>query len=470
MAIYYVDSSITDTNVASGTPDFTTYNPVTFATDTGTDSVYKTIADVKAATFVAGDNILFRRGDTWAEDWDIAMGGVSGNVITIGSYGTGDLPKLQYLHQWGNGEYFLTIENIEFLGSAGAGNIIQIYGGHDITIQNCKIDTNGVDLSTLLNISSSITNRIVYNINVINCIGDGGGVTSGFNVAGDNSGAHDILFENNTITNCTEIGLQAYATSSDVYNITFRRNTVSNTSLLNGAAHGINVGWTIRDVIVERNYCFDNAGFGIVMDAGVHDVVVKNNLCVNNGNNIGGQGDTYGEIYHIKFYNNTLVYGAGTTYAGLFLNIAQGGHDITFKNNIIVSNDSRQEIMDNHDNFTNIVSDYNCFQEKLDPNGARFRYNNTNIYLAAWQAVGQDLHSIALDPQLAADYTLKSNSPCIDAGVDVGVTSDYAGITRPQRNACDIGAYEAIKSNLDIVRVKKSNLKRNFFNNSFFNV
>jgi len=56
---YYVDSVITDTNPASATPDFTTYNPTTFETTGGSNSVYKTIADVNLKSFGAGDNIYF---------------------------------------------------------------------------------------------------------------------------------------------------------------------------------------------------------------------------------------------------------------------------------------------------------------------------------------------------------------------------------------------------------------------------
>ena len=49
-------------------------------------------------------------------------------------------------------------------------------------------------------------------------------------------------------------------------------------------------------------------------------------------------------------------------------------------------------------------------------------------------------HSIASDPRLNADYTLQADSPCKGAGVNVGVTTDYAGTTRA--NPPSIGAYE----------------------------
>jgi peptidoglycan/xylan/chitin deacetylase (PgdA/CDA1 family) len=41
-----------------------------------------------------------------------------------------------------------------------------------------------------------------------------------------------------------------------------------------------------------------------------------------------------------------------------------------------------------------------------------------------------------------ADFRLLSTSPCINAGVDVGLTTDYAGAKVPRGRAPDIGAYE----------------------------
>src|SRR4030043_693444 len=88
-ATYFVDSSVTDTNVASATPDFTTYNHATFETTGGMDSVFKTIADINAfAALQPGDSVLFRRNQTWAEVLTIPASGTAGNPITFGAFGT----------------------------------------------------------------------------------------------------------------------------------------------------------------------------------------------------------------------------------------------------------------------------------------------------------------------------------------------------------------------------------------------
>ncbi len=84
---YYVDSSVADTNIASATPDFTRYNPVTFSTSTGSASVFKTLADLNAKTFAPGDFVYFKRGDSWFGQLNCDSGTSNG---TTGVYCMGD--------------------------------------------------------------------------------------------------------------------------------------------------------------------------------------------------------------------------------------------------------------------------------------------------------------------------------------------------------------------------------------------
>jgi len=92
-ATYYVDNTITDTNVGSATPDCTNYNTTTYTCSGGSLSAYATIADINAfSTLAAGDSVLFRKGQTWREQLTVPASGTSGNVITFGAYGTSDIP------------------------------------------------------------------------------------------------------------------------------------------------------------------------------------------------------------------------------------------------------------------------------------------------------------------------------------------------------------------------------------------
>jgi hypothetical protein len=46
-------------------------------------------------------------------------------------------------------------------------------------------------------------------------------------------------------------------------------------------------------------------------------------------------------------------------------------------------------------------------------------------------------------PLLRPDYQLQGGSPCRDAGIDIGVAVDIAGVSRPVAKGFDMGAYEA---------------------------
>jgi hypothetical protein len=65
-------------------------------------TAWRTLAKVNDTTFSAGDNILFRRGDTWSVATDTYLAcynnGTSLNRITYGAYGSGALPVLTARH------------------------------------------------------------------------------------------------------------------------------------------------------------------------------------------------------------------------------------------------------------------------------------------------------------------------------------------------------------------------------------
>lgn len=68
-------------------------NAATYRVATDGSGNYTTIAQVNAASFSAGDSVLFRRGDTWRGTLLLPSGGSSGNHVIYGAYGTGPKPK-----------------------------------------------------------------------------------------------------------------------------------------------------------------------------------------------------------------------------------------------------------------------------------------------------------------------------------------------------------------------------------------
>src|SRR5512143_2008920 len=57
-------------------------------------TAWKTISKVNGSTFVAGDQILFKRGCVWNERLTPPSSGTSGNPIVFDAYGGGEAPTL----------------------------------------------------------------------------------------------------------------------------------------------------------------------------------------------------------------------------------------------------------------------------------------------------------------------------------------------------------------------------------------
>jgi len=61
---------------------------------TSVSTPWKTISKVNSETFEPGDQILFKRGETWRETLNVPSSGAPGNPIVFGAYGTGAKPKI----------------------------------------------------------------------------------------------------------------------------------------------------------------------------------------------------------------------------------------------------------------------------------------------------------------------------------------------------------------------------------------
>jgi hypothetical protein len=60
---------------------------------TSAGSAWQTAARVNAQTLVAGDSVLFKRGDVWNESLVPGASGATGNPITFDAYGVGAAPN-----------------------------------------------------------------------------------------------------------------------------------------------------------------------------------------------------------------------------------------------------------------------------------------------------------------------------------------------------------------------------------------
>jgi hypothetical protein len=127
-------------------------------------------------------------------------------------------------------------------------------------------------------------------------------------------------------------------------------------------------------------------------------------------------------------YNNTVI--GGEIGIALHWDGSPGAIYWTFKNNIIdniISGGANVNIRTNH---TNYIFDNNCYDTSVN-----FVYNASSKTFTQWKTnTGQDVHSVQTTPQLInsggaspADYKLQTSSQCIQAGTNVGLTTDYLG-------------------------------------------
>jgi len=180
--------------------------------------------------------------------------------------------------------------------------------------------------------------------------------------------------------------------------------------------------------------------------------VARNNIVVATGG--AGVGTYSGS--NVRFENNTL-YDVARQYNGA-LYIAWNSRSvpsqqIAFKNNIVIVTSARPMFY-SIGLSDQLVSDANLY---FRPAGGSYGFWSENAAtanywtsIAAWQSgLSADQHSMVGDPRLdpVILYRPLAGSPAIDHGLTLAdVTVDYAGTTRPQGSAYDIGAFEVPSS------------------------
>jgi hypothetical protein len=157
-------------------------------------------------------------------------------------------------------------------------------------------------------------------------------------------------------------------------------------------------------------------------------------------------------VFENEIYNNLIV-GCENSFA--LLHDAKGTN--TIKNNISF-NPTKFHVMLHKDFFRygDLDMDYNSFfPEAVEAvNGFGLLYirgKSPNIVrekkkFSEWQELGYDLLSNFDNPRFknpkAWNYHLLDDSPCIDAGVNVGLSHDIEGVFVPQGSRPDIGLFE----------------------------
>jgi len=188
-----------------------------------------------------------------------------------------------------------------------------------------------------------------------------------------------------------------------------------------------------HDILFDANYC-DNpttlpelslAGKAFQVEGGAYNLVLRNNITVSTLIAI------FKSSHDISVVNNTFIGNPSDQYSqGIQLTDSP---DFTIENNIFAYQENGTgSILLDSGSSSGLTVGYNCvFRSQGDP----------------WRP--PDPHDVwGLDPLFvdggAGDFHLRSGSPCIDNGADLGdaVRKDFDGNRRPRGSGYDIGAYE----------------------------
>ncbi|MDD5387606.1 MAG: choice-of-anchor Q domain-containing protein [Sulfuricurvum sp.] len=417
---------------------------------------YTTFAAANTAAS-AGDTIAAKCGLTYREQI-IPINGTASAYTTYTSYGTGAKPLILGSKQennltdwtdlgsniWSNNDTSFTVDvgNIIFNNESSCGVkkkteaelLTQGDFWYDFTNDLIKIYSVGNPASVYTNIECALRQGIVK-INYSHHI-----IIDGIDIRyGASNGIEGRSLNNITIKNCN---LSFIGGGDQLEDHTVR------------FGNGINFWQGASDLLVEK--CF----FENVMDCAFTNQGDGNNYSVSNINYKNNIADKCKWMYE-KFYTGTNITGNNIhvthntfTNAGSEWGSAQRWDtsiskffvsqldtaiytNCTFKNNIMSGSDGvaiRTNAVADANDFD---MDYNCYN--VTTVGKIISTDYTT--LADWQlATSQDAHSIAADPLLNSNYKPLNGSPCINAGEDVGVNTDYYGKSRV--GTADIGAIE----------------------------
>jgi len=267
----------------------------------------------------------------------------------------------------------------------------------------------------------------------------------------------------NTIEYCATYGVKLEDANND--HNTIDGNTISNTRLINGCV-GIQLFSSSNNTISNNtsSYCYDSIKLSAgsadniiknntvhhsvddgmdIIGAGTDDNIIRYNLAYSNGNSgikVHDNADSNEIYYNISYentpyqyqddaggnswYNNVGYKGVAASATGLL--IGSSATNVTAKNNIFL--DCTKCIYKTTGSTLTSI-DYNSY---YPDGGDYFHFDGSSYDFEDWQTnSSQDANSLITDPHMIdpanGDFTLQFGSPCIDAGVDVGLTEDYVG-------------------------------------------
>jgi len=368
-----------------------------------------------------------------------------------------------------------------------------------ITVENCNVNggtTYGINVWRTNNIT--ISNNTVSNIQgIYGSIRVSGDSTSRSGVSVTNNTVHDSVFgiatvdydsvtiSGNTVYNIHQYGINHNAQNRSTSNLIISGNEVYDTPLATSGAYSeIGYGgvgsYTATGVSVHDNYLHDSVKAGsqidgvcLMSDVGSSTALSPARIYNNHFRNCQGgcveiMGGPSGNVGTEVYYNvmsgcgvggvgttqrATVGLGGGATLALIYNNSSYGpysgirlvSYSTAIAKNNIIAEASHTNVY--QETGSTVTSDYNDYSAD---GAAMFSLNGTGYNFSGWKTnSSHDTHSVNSNPlftngsgvySLAADFTLQAGSPAIWAGVNVRLTTDYAG--NQVHNPPSFGAYE----------------------------
>jgi len=332
---------------------------------------------------------------------------------------------------------YITIENLHLKGANGSG--IYSYQSNHIDIQDITIESIG-HFGMLIEKSYNITvdNVTAYYITIEEAI---------YITATNANDTHDITIENCYLHHFAENGIALNSTNADgVQNVTIKYNRIFhsvdtwNTGSLSGGGADSGNG------IQMTNSKYVDIYYNLIKLPSTEGTVVD-----------GIQVST--NVSEVNIYNN-VIYGDFGPCA-----IRIKGDNVNFKNNIVqvdggnydqlvyVHSDASVTGISNNQYYYSSGNNTNAFYWK----GTYYAYDQ----FSSWETASGDSNSSTGDPLFVDaandNFALQGTSPCIDAGTDVSLTSDYNGSLVPMGDGTpDIGAVEYARFDSSVQTIASS--------------
>lgn len=393
---------------------------------TSQSSAWKTLSKLNTSSFVAGDQILFKRGGVWNGNLTIKSSGTQSAPITFSSYGTGNKPEIRNQGQYSRsivveGDW-IVVEGFRATGAQEAGVYLSKTADRNI-IRDCEITDTGSGMF-VFGTYNLITKNYIHDLKMI--VNTNGG--------DDDYGATGIWvcgayceFSYNEIKNCL-------ASSYDYG--------------MDGGVFEFN-GTNVDNNYVHHNYAENNNMVFEIGQGSARNNTLAYNVFVNNGG-LGGMhtGTHFGSLVeNFRLENNTIVETVKQSWMQSWELIWFDGDPNV--NTFLMRN-----------NIFYLGRNFNAVTHK-----STFTHNNNLFYLGSGSTLGFSLGTgeILGDPKFTnlqnKDYSILSGSPAINAGLILGYNSDYKDAPVPQGGAPDAGAFEYGSSSTPVVISSPKNLR-----------